>query len=217
MATAAAATALAPATVAADAAVAPNFDQVMGLDEDASPAEEVELRCRAGGASALVPRAATKVSQLLSTMLEHDPRATTLTIDVPADLLPVVAEYMRHHGGVAMSADECARHFPRPLPIPSAADQTPLVALLATNPPCADAADLKLVEPLALGDRVRLTSTANYLGATHLLYLACAATAAPLKGKTADEVRALIRTATGGAATGATGPSSAKPAAANPQ
>jgi S-phase kinase-associated protein 1 len=150
---------------------------VESLDDPCRERKTIELRAPGDAAGFAVRRDYAVVSQLVKTILEDDPTATTIACpDVEADVLALVAEYIDHHAG------KDAKHLEMPLGQLAFTD-------LVEDPWDADFLQRVATEKNRL---YRLARAANYLDISGLLYLSCAYIASLVRGKPAGMIPRLL-------------------------
>ena len=113
-------------------------------------------------------------SQLLKGLLEdYDQKDEIPLPDIKFDILKKVVEYLTFY------KDKTPREIPKPLPSPNLAEVT-------------DEWDVNFINGIELDSVFDLINAANYMDISSLLDLACAKIASLMKGKTAEEIRAMF-------------------------
>ena len=113
-------------------------------------------------------------SQLLKGLLaDYDQKDEIPLPDIKFDILKKVVEYLTFY------KDKTPREIPKPLPSPNLAEVT-------------DEWDVNFINGIDLDSVFDLINAANYMDISSLLDLACAKIASLMKGKTAEEIRAMF-------------------------
>lgn len=113
-------------------------------------------------------------SQLLKGLLaDYDQKDEIPLPDIKFDILKKVVEYLTFY------KDKTPREIPKPLPSHNLAEVT-------------DEWDVNFINGIELDSVFDLINAANYMDISSLLDLACAKIASLMKGKTAEEIRAMF-------------------------
>ena len=113
-------------------------------------------------------------SQLLKGLIgDYDPKDEIPLPDIKSDILTKIVEYLTHY------KDKEPREIPKPLPSPNLAEVV-------------DEWDVKFINEIELDSVFDLINAANYMDIRSLLDLSCAKIASLMKGKTAEEIRAMF-------------------------
>lgn len=113
-------------------------------------------------------------SQLLKGLLaDYEQKDEIPLPDIKFDVLKKVVEYLTYY------KDKTPREIPKPLPSANLAEVT-------------DEWDVNFINGIELDNVFDLINAANYMDISSLLDLACAKIASLMKGKTAEEIRAMF-------------------------
>ena len=113
-------------------------------------------------------------SQLLKGLLaDYDQKDEIPLPDIKFDILKKVVEYLVYY------KDKTPKEIPKPLPSANLSEVT-------------DEWDVNFINGIELDSVFDLINAANYMDISSLLDLACAKIASLMKGKTAEEIRAMF-------------------------
>lgn len=116
---------------------------------------------------------AAEKSKLLSGLIADYDNSDIPLPEVKQDILNKVIQYLTYY------KDKVPKEIPKPLPTATLGD-------------CLDQWDLDFINSFQLNDVFDLINAANYMDIPSLLDLACCKIASVMKGKTAEEIRAMF-------------------------
>lgn len=147
----------------------------IGLDQDSNANTNVTLKST-DGFSVAVLRGHAFMSDLVKTSLENDPDTSELTLQVKADVLKLVVDYMNHHKGVDPGVP------PKPL-------QSKRMKEVVK-----DSWDADWIDDIGKNRSTlyALILAANYMSINSLLHLGCAKVASIIKGQPLEKIRDLL-------------------------
>ena len=148
-------------------------DEVLSLDDDQVPST-INLVSKDGKVMAVDKKYAS-ISKLIAIALESDQSATDVPVDVSADVLTLIVNYMNAHRGTEAPIIE------KPLKSKIMKEVT-------------NSADAAFIDSLT-DDKQRLYDlilAANYLDIKGLLHLGCAKVASMIKGQPLEKIKEIL-------------------------
>lgn len=158
-----------------EAALENPSDEVGGLDDDEDDMLTLVSSEEADPKKFQISRKAAEMCKLVNSILEGDSSATEIPIKkVRGEILELIVEYLRHHNGK----------------VP--ADIAKPIRSVKMERIVEDKWDAEFINKMSKKTIFQVILGANYMDVPSLLHLGCAKIATLIKGKSPDEIKAIL-------------------------